>query len=271
MPDFPVVVLLLDCSMLGIGLCVGRTWEHRIAALSQRLETGSENGTMFQDSDPRTSISQAAVLQAMTDSSRESLLRTASIINLEKNQFLFHEGDPPTSFFIIATGWISVFKQDHTGKRAEIGVFGPRESFAEAARNMPGYPVSAQAMTAVQTACFKWDRIVGNMQDAPDLSKALTESMSRHLERLVNRTADSSLLVAHERLATFLLQSCPLDGNQTSFQLPFTMGVLSKKLGLTPETLSRAFARLSDHAVTWSSREIHIGDIQGLRALLPPQ
>ncbi|WP_417517980.1 Crp/Fnr family transcriptional regulator [Minwuia sp.] len=216
------------------------------------------------------SVSQAPLLQMLADESRNALLKSASIINLDKNQFLFHEGDPPESFFIIASGWISLFKQDHMGKRVEIGVFGPRESFAEAARHMQGYPVNAQTMTPAQIACFRWSRIAEDLQRDPDLAKALSESTSRHLEDLVNRSADATLLVAHERLAAFLLQSCPPDCKQTTIRLPFAMGILAKKLGLTPETLSRAFARLADHSVSRSSREIRIDDVDSLKALLPP-
>lgn len=226
---------------------------------------------MIQDNNTLATLSQAFILQQLPEGDRQELLRSARTIDLEKNQFLFHEGDAPTSFFIMVSGWISLFKQDHMGKNAQIGVFGPRESFAEAARMMPGYPASAQAMTVARVAWFRWDRISGDVQHSSDLSRVLMESISRHLQRLVNKTADTSLMVAHERLARFLLQNCPHDENRAAFQLPFNMRVLARKLDLTPETLSRAFARLAKHSVSWENHQIRIDDIDALRQMLPPE
>ncbi len=226
---------------------------------------------MIQNSTTRATLCQSFILQQIPEDARDELLRSATVIDLAKNEYLFHEGDPPKSFFIMVSGWISLFKQDHTRKNAQIGVFGPGESFAEAARMMAGYPASAQAMTAARVARFTWDRLSGDLQLSSDLSRVLMESTSRHLERLVNKTADVSLMVAHERLARYLLQSCPDDEPRAAFQLPFNMRVLAKKLDLTPETLSRAFARLAKHSVRWESHRIEIDDIEALRRILPPE
>ncbi len=56
----------------------------------------------------------------LTPAEREALLSNANKVTLKKNQILTHEGDPPTSFYILLSGEISVTKHAKKKKNEHV-------------------------------------------------------------------------------------------------------------------------------------------------------
>ena len=53
-----------------------------------------------------------------------------------------------------------------------------------------------------------------------------------------------------------------------SVALPYNKALIAGRLGIKPETLSRAFARLRDHGVRIEAAMAHIEDVDRLRELV---
>ncbi len=67
--------------------------------------------------------------------------------SLEKDAYLFHEGDPARGFYIIQKGTVNVHRVNAAGKEQVIHIFHAGESFAEAALATDrGYPADARAV-----------------------------------------------------------------------------------------------------------------------------
>ena len=223
---------------------------------------------MLQRPRDRVAIENAEILRGKSAEVRAAILRAAQVDQAGKNEILFHEGDSAQAFFILLSGWVSIYRLGKDGRRAELGLFGPGESFAEATRAMDAYPANAQAMTAVRFARIEWRAVEVDLHDGPALSLAIADSVAKHLGRLIQRTSDRSLLTVTERLARYLLERCPGAANRSEMRLPFTKSLLARDLGVSPETLSRAFAELSGAGVTIANRDIHVGDAAALRGVL---
>ena len=213
----------------------------------------------------RSTLEQAEFVRGKCTQVLEAVTRAAQIVDAKKNQVLFHQDDPATAFYIVLTGWVGIYRLGEDGNRADLGIFGPGESFAEAARTMPGYPANAQAMSNVRLARIDWRAIEESLQETPGLSLALADSIAGQLGRLVDKTSDRSLLTVSERLARYLFDKCRDERRPSSVRLPFAKALLARDLGVSPETLSRAFAELARSGVTIEHRNVHVHDRDALR------
>lgn len=69
-----------------------------------------------------------------------------------------------------------------------------------------------------------------------------------------------------QRLTRYLIDLYEAEGGAIEFELPFEKVILAGKLGMKPESLSRAFARLKPAGVSSSHRLVSIRDMSKLRA-----
>ena len=71
-----------------------------------------------------------------------------------------------------------------------------------------------------------------------------------------------------QRVAEFLLDLSAGREGEVSVALPYNKALIAGRLGIKPETLSRAFARLRDHGVRIEAAMAHIEDVDRLRELV---
>ena len=86
----------------------------------------------------------------------------STVRNLEKGEYLFHEGEPCEGFFVVQRGVISVQRVSAAGKVQVIHVFHPGDSFAEAALvSGEGYPGQRAGADAERGDCHSENGICG--------------------------------------------------------------------------------------------------------------
>jgi CRP-like cAMP-binding protein len=68
-----------------------------------------------------------------------------------------------------------------------------------------------------------------------------------------------------QRVAEFLLELAPCTGGRCEVTLPYDKVLIAGRLGMKPESLSRAFARLKEQDVTIRQNVAIIGDVAILR------
>lgn len=216
----------------------------------------------------RRVLSNTPMLQSAPDHIREAVLAEAVIEEAPKKAPLFNEGDPATCFYIVISGWVSIYRLSPDGKRANIGLFGPGESFGEAAMFLTKrFPVNGEVVASARLARMEERAMRRVIEDDPTVAFALLGSMSKHLKTLVDQIASDRLLSADQRVARFLLSLHEGDGGSADLQLPCEKVVIASALGLSPEALSRAFASLRSVGVIVAGRDVAVPDIQKLHAL----
>lgn len=166
--------------------------------------------------------------------------------SLEKDDYLFHEGEPAHGFYIVQRGAIDVHRVNAAGKEQVIQVFRPGQSFAEAAVATPsGFPAHARAVEPSQVVLVQKDGFLGLLGRQPDLALRMLASMSQHLRALLGQLEDMTSKDVETRLANWLLKRCPDAGLDAPvvIELRTTKRVLAAELGTVSETFSRALAR----------------------------
>jgi len=165
---------------------------------------------------------------------------------LEKDQYLFHQGDSASGFYIIQTGSVNVHRVTAAGKEQVIHVFRPGESFAEAAlASEKGYPADARAVESSQVLLVQKAGFLDLLRRQPELALRMLASMSGHLRVLVGQLEDLTAKDVETRLANWLIKRCadPLSEKPAAIQLTMTKRVLAAELGTVSETFSRTLAK----------------------------
>jgi CRP/FNR family transcriptional regulator len=207
--------------------------------------------------DPTASLREAALLETLRRSplfagvppgALVRLVSGSSLVKVARGDHLFREAEPAAGFYIVHAGAINVHRVTADGREQVIRVFYPGESLGEVV--LVGdrtYPASAKAIEdslviLVRTAHFR-----ECIREQPDLALAILASMSVHLRYLVETVESLKLDQAEARVAHWLLRQhaqlgLPAEGG--AFEMPLGKALLASQLGVTPETLSRVFARL---------------------------
>ena len=166
--------------------------------------------------------------------------------SLEKGEYLFHEGDPASGFYVIQRGAINVHRVTVAGKEQVIHVFRTGDSFAEVALAAPtGYPADARALENTQVLLVQKEGILALLKRQPELALRMLGSMSSHLRVLVGQIEDLTVKDVETRLANWLVKRCPNPQSETPVKIELTVAkrVLAAELGTVSETFSRTLAK----------------------------
>lgn len=176
----------------------------------------------------------------------ENIADVSAVKSLEKNDYLFHEGDPAHGFYVVQRGAVNVHRVNAAGKEQVIHVFRAGESFAEVAlATERGYPADARAIEPTQVLLVQKDGILALLKRQPELALRMLGSMSGHLRVLVGQLEDLTLKDVETRLANWLVKRCPNPQSETlvKIELTGTKRALAAELGTVSETFSRTLAK----------------------------
>jgi CRP-like cAMP-binding protein len=87
-----------------------------------------------------------------------------------------------------------------------------------------------------------------------------------HLQSLVMQIEALKAQTGAQRVAEFLLELAPCDLGACEVVLPYDKFLIAGRLGMKPESLSRAFVKLRDQGVTIRQNNVAIDDVTALRA-----
>ena len=177
----------------------------------------------------------------------EAVAEITSAKSLEKDEYLFHEGDPARGFYVVQRGAVNVHRVNAAGKEQVIHVFRAGESFAEGAlATERGYPADARATEPTQVLLVKKEGILALLKEQPELALRMLGSMSIHLRVLVGQLEDLTLKDVETRLANWLVKRCPDPQSEKPVRIELSMAkrVLAAELGTVSETFSRTLAKL---------------------------
>ena len=202
----------------------------------------------------------------------ENIAAVTLIKSLAKGDYLFHEGDTATGFYIIQRGSVNVHRVNAAGKEQIIHIFRTGESFAEVSlASNEGYPADACALEATQVLLVQKDGILALLRRQPELALRMLGSMSSHLRVLVGQLEDLTLKDVETRLANWLVKRCPNPQSEQPLRIELTMTkrVLAAELGTVSETFSRTLGKFRQQKlITVKGKTVLILSPARLNALL---
>jgi len=207
-----------------------------------------------------------ALFSSVSEESLKDLLADASVRSWDRGETIFLQGDPASAFFIVLDGWIKVYRMTPGGEEAVLGVFTKGQAFAEAAAfTGKSFPASSEAVTDCRVLIFRANSLRTRIYDSPDIGMAMLASVSQHLHELVQQVEALKAHTGAQRVAEFLVSLCQVEKGDCTIHLPYDKALIAGRLGMKPESLSRAFVRLRDEGVRINQNTAEINDVASLR------
>jgi CRP-like cAMP-binding protein len=195
------------------------------------------------------------------------LIDQAAVRSFQRNTVVFLQDEPATRFYVILDGWVRLYRQTTEGQESTIAVYTRGESFAEAAILQSGtFPVTAVVVDDARLLVIEAVPFLRHLQADPRLCLNMMASMSIHLRRLVRQVEQLTVRSSTERLGDFLLRLAPTrEARAAVIRLPWDKALVAARLGMQPETLSRALAKLRPLGIETKGSRVTINDLERLR------
>jgi CRP-like cAMP-binding protein len=197
----------------------------------------------------------------------DRILADSTLQRFARGETVFLQGEEAHAIHVVIDGWVKLYRVAPSGNEAVVNVFARGASFGEAvAFRLQPYPVSAEAVTDCTLLQIPARSLIGMLRKEPELALAMIGSTFQHLHDLVGQVEQIKAQTGAQRVADFLVGLCNCDGGSCVVTLPYDKALIAGRLGMKPESLSRAFAKLKSVGVHVTRDHARIDDIAALRS-----
>lgn len=165
---------------------------------------------------------------------------------LPKGHVLFMQDDPAEWFYIVASGWVKLYRETLDGDEAVLDIMPVGSICGETAFfENDSYACSAEIAETATIHAYPLSILSRAIRDHNDLAIALLKHINKRNifqgKEIEHRTVQS----ASQRIGCYLLRLCKQGAKGAiSLHLPHDKAMIAARLGMQPETFSRALARL---------------------------
>jgi CRP-like cAMP-binding protein len=208
---------------------------------------------------------QVPLLSHLDDNEVRALLDACLTEHLPAGSQVFSPNQAADSFYVILAGRAKVYKISPKGDEQILHLYGPGNTFGEAAMwARIRYPAHAEVLETSTLLVVKRSVLKQLITANPEIAMAMMAGMSAKLREFNQLIEQLSLKEVPARLANALLEM-PAKPGTDIVVLKQTKRELAGQIGTIPETLSRAFKKLSDAGLLEvNGPEITILDPEGL-------
>lgn len=212
-------------------------------------------------------ISQMKLFDDIGEALRSRFVEASQMRLVPKGKILYLQDDPADWFYLIVNGWIKLFRETLEGSEAIIDVlteghiFGENSVFEDDSYSYTVEVIENSLLVAFPTSLLK-EAIASNNQ----LALNMLTSMSRHRLQQHREIEHLNVQNAPQRIGCFLLRLCRADvQGAVTLHLPYDKTLIAARLGMKPETFSRALAKLKESAkIRISGPTVYIDRVESL-------
>lgn len=164
----------------------------------------------------------------------------------QKGNILFMHEDPAECFYVIAKGWVKLFRETYDGEEAVVDVLSEGHMFGETAIfEGDAYAYGAEVVEDAVIFALPLSLLKDTITENSQLSMQMFSVMSRFRKQQDQELEHRDLQSAPQRIGCFLLRLCKADAKgPITLHLPYDKTLIASRLGMKAETFSRALARL---------------------------
>jgi len=183
---------------------------------------------------------------------------------------LLMEGDPVDFLYILMDGTVEL-GAGWKSKETTLAILRPVSTFILAAVVLEADALmSAVTLERSEILMVPGESLRRAVKDDPAFGFAVSEELAGCYRGLVRSIKNQKLRDSTERLANYLLTQRSRQGDSDDIVLPHEKRVVAALLGMTPENLSRAFAKLSDKGVVVEGSRVRFNNAAALERLARP-
>ncbi|WP_198370257.1 Crp/Fnr family transcriptional regulator, partial [Roseomonas rosulenta] len=179
------------------------------------------------------------LLAAAAPEARARLLAQARPLVLPRGAAVFAQDTPAEHLHLILQGSVGLSTMEEGGVATLVEILGPGDAFAVGAvmLQLP-CPVSAATLAPSRILAIPAEQIRAEAMGDAGLMHAAMDQMARQWRLLVDQVVDLKTRDATQRAARFLARRLP--SPRGAVELPEPRSAIAARLGMTPESLSRA-------------------------------
>lgn len=180
-------------------------------------------------------------LAELPDYIPDMLRRAARPLSLKRKQSLYRQGDSATAIYYVRSGELEAARFSPDGDPLVMLRAGAGEFFAEPALAVERYGCSAYAKLDSELYLLPKAVMLAAIREDMAFSMAFLQAQMKNARKQCSRYERVRLRRAEDRVIHFLVTEAGTDG---WIQLKGPLADWAAELGLTPESLYRALARL---------------------------
>ncbi len=190
-------------------------------------------------------IERSPFFQAAGPAAMAELLAASFTQLLPRNAVLFEQGEEAQVLHMLLEGRLGLQASAEGPAPTMVEIFGPGEIvLAPAVVLALPYLASAVALTEVRVLMIPAPLFRQALARSLPLARATTELLARHWRLMVDQVVDLKLRGAEQRVARFIARRVSEEDGAAKVVLDEPRSAIAARLGMTPETLSRALATL---------------------------
>lgn len=175
-------------------------------------------------------------------------LSAQSVLQKEnKGKVFFVQEDEAARFYIVKAGWVKLFRETLDGTQAVVDILPAGHIFGETSIFEDDiYPYGAEAADDdVEIISAPLSLLKQEIEQNPKFALSMLSAMARYRKQQDKELEHMNIQNASQRIGCFLLK---LTGQEAvgpvSIDLPYDKTLVASRLGMQPETFSRALSKL---------------------------
>lgn len=218
-------------------------------------------------------LSNTALFVDLDPDQIKSILSSARRCHIDRHTFIFHQGEPATSFHILLEGNVRLTQITPEGRQVIVHFFGPGDAMAFIAILVDEvYPDSAEATS--DSKLLSWDRTTTFqlMEQYPRLAVNGLQMVAKRFWELQHRYRELATERVERRVAHAILRLVEQGSGHNGDQLPQKLALsrqdLAEMAGTTQYTVSRICSNWEQQGIMSTGREqFTVLDVVALTAI----
>lgn len=223
---------------------------------------------LYQPDDVRSILTKAPFFKACDEAQLDRLSAGAVLCHYPKGKILFLHEQKAEYAYVLNSGWVKLFRETLDGDQAVVDVLPAGHLFGDSAIfNDAVYPCGAEIVERAELVQLSLAAIRTEIQTDNHFALRMMDTMARIRRQQDREIEHRSLQTAPQRIGCFLLRLIEQkqEKGAVTLHLPYDKTLVASRLGMQPETFSRALARLKQETgLTIKGATIEISSLDGL-------
>ncbi len=195
-----------------------------------------------------------ALLNLISDSSKERLFKAGNIISLKKGEILFSEREEVNSMYIVIDGFISLYRNSRYGEIKIIFICTNGEVLNEVVLQDDKTSICTKALSDTKLLVIHKTELLQVLSEDHDLTIHIYNSLAKKTRRLYHQVGNSNgTYPLEKKLAAKVWKLARDYGEQTDYGIrinfEITITFLANMLGAKRETVSRIISNLKKEEI----------------------
>ena len=186
------------------------------------------------------SLADCLPVNDLTDAQLSELLAQAKLRRFERDEVIYHRGDPARDLHIVVEGAVKLIREDVEGREVLLWVLERGGVLGQSAIFGHSRPTTAIATTDAVTIQLLGETCARMLEHNPRILFRAFELFEARVEKLTQALEDVMLLDVPSRIAKYLLDSG--NGQADPHALTLTQDELAAAVGSTRVTVNKVLA-----------------------------